>query len=84
VVEATTLCNHWAYDHAGEADFTDILLVAQWHAMIGGDRNRRMPSVKEIPAFGRLGLQSASPELSLKIVETANAAIEQSGVTLHA
>jgi len=84
VVDATTLCNHWGYDHAGEADFTDILMVAQWHAMIGGDRNRRMPTVKEIPAFDRLGLQSASPELSLKIVETANNAIGRAGVRLHA
>lgn len=82
VVDAATMSNHWGYDHAGEADYTDVLLVAQWHAMIGGPRNRRIPPIEEIPAFRRLGLQAASPELSLKIVEAANSAIDRTDMLL--
>ena len=84
VVDAATLCNHWAYEQPRDADYTDILLVAQWHAMIGGPRSRRIPSIEEIPAFRRLGLQGASPELSLKIVEAGNNAIDRADQLLDA
>lgn len=77
IVDAAARCNQWGYDHPREADYTDITLVAQWHAKIGGVRGRRIPGFEEIPAFRRLGLQPASPELSLKIVETAEDAIDR-------
>lgn len=82
IVEAATRCNHWEYHHPGVADHTDILLVAQWHAMIGGPRGRRIPGIDEVPAFHRLGLHSASPELSLKIMEAANSAIDHTDALL--
>lgn len=75
IVEAARLCNHWAYDHPGEANYTDIVLVAQWHATIGSKRSRRTPPFEEIPAFRQLGLEKPSPELSLKIVEAAENAV---------
>lgn len=84
VVEATTMCNYWSYDHPGAANYTDVMLVAQWHAMIGGTAKRRMPGIDEIPAFRRLGLDGQSPEVSLKIVETANSAIEEADSLLCA
>ena len=77
IVDAAARCNQWGYDHPREADYTDITLVAQWHAKIGGVRGRRVPGFEEIPAFRRLGLQPATPELSLKIVEAADDAIER-------
>jgi len=77
IVDAAARCNQWGYDHAGEADYTDVILVAQWHAKIGGAGGRRAPAVEQIPAFARLGLQPASPALSLKIVEAADQAIDQ-------
>ncbi len=75
LVDAATLCNHWGYDHNGDADYTDIMLVAQWHATIGNNDRPRTPPVAEIPAFARLGLDSPSPEMSLKIVEAGEHAI---------
>lgn len=77
MVDAATLANHWGYDHGGEADYTDILLVAQWHAMIGDTGLTRPPPLEDIPAFQRLGLASASPETSLKIVEAGNNAVDE-------
>ena len=83
VVEAAALCNHWDYDHPGEPDYTDIVLVAQWHATIGArDRRRPPPPCEDIPAFGRLGLAAASPELSLQIVEAAQEYIERGNALL--
>jgi HD-like signal output (HDOD) protein len=78
VREAATLCNHWEYDHPGDADYTDIVLVAQWHATLGvPDGRRRRPGSDRIPAFRRLGLADASPEVSLRIIEAADNAIER-------
>ena len=71
VVEAAHLCNHWKRDHPGEADYTDILMVAQWHAVAGDERHRQPPPSDEISAFDRLGVRQASPRLSQHIAEAA-------------
>lgn len=84
IVEAATQCNNWLYDHAGGADYTDILLVAQWHALIGTPRHRRIPPIEEIPAFRRLGMHDASPELGLRIVEAGRGAVERAQSALSA
>jgi len=76
IIHAATLCNHWQYEHPGEADYTDLLLVAQWHAMIGDARSRRSPSNEEIPAFARLGLGEPEPEVSIRIVDAGAKALE--------
>ena len=75
-------CNNWSYGHPGDADYTDILLVSQWHAVIGSNRPPKMPSLEEMPAAKKLGLAEPSPKLSLKIVEAADSAIEQADALL--
>jgi HD-like signal output (HDOD) protein len=70
-VEAAHLCNDWRRDHPGEADYIDILLVAQWHAVAGDERHRQPPPAAEISAFDRLGVRQASPRLSQHIAEAA-------------
>lgn len=83
IVEAATHCNQWQRDHAGDADYSDILLVAQWHALIGTPRQRYMPPVDRIPAFRRLGLHDASPEMSLRIVEAGRGSVDQAEAALR-
>ena len=82
IADAAAKCNHWGHEGSGEADYTDIILVAQWHATIGGSHTRRLPAMENIPAFRRLGLHSASPELGIKIMEAANQAIEEADAML--
>ena len=82
VVDAATYSNQWQRDHAGDADYTDILMVAQWHALIGTPRQRNLPPVDEIPAFRRLGLHDASPEMSLTIIEAGRGAVSQAEAAL--
>lgn len=76
LIDAAALTGHWGYDHGGEADYTDILLVAQWHSTFGSHDHARVPPLEEIPAFERLALAAASPETSLKIVEAGNHAVD--------
>ncbi len=42
-----------------------------------------IPPPNEIPAFRKLGLETASPDFSLKIVETANSAIDRTEALLR-
>lgn len=78
IVDAAARCNQWNYaGSSSAAGYTDIVLVAQWHATIGGSRGRWVPAIEDIPAFQRLGLQSATPELGLKIVEAGDQAIKK-------
>ncbi len=71
IVEAAHLCNDWKRDHPGEADYTDVLLVAQWHAVAGDERHRQPPPADEVSAFDRLGVRQTSPRLSQHIAEAA-------------
>jgi HD-like signal output (HDOD) protein len=77
VVDAAARCNQWGYDSQGEANYTDINLVAQWHAIDGDQPRRRKPPIEEIPAFRRLGLRTVPTELATMIDEAAEQAVEQ-------
>jgi HD-like signal output (HDOD) protein len=84
LIEAAALCNNWSYSHPGEANYVDIMLVAQWHAAIGGGRRQRMPRLEEVPAAEKLGLTEPSPKLSIRIVEAADSAVERTDRLLGA
>lgn len=76
VVAATSLCNRWGYDHSGAADYTDILMVAQWYALDVDRSGRRPPLIEEIPAFRRLGLHAPSVETHQRITAAAAGALD--------
>ncbi len=69
-------------DHAGPADYADILLVAERHSVIGQGPDSG-PALDQMPAFRKLGLGSASPQFSLKVVQAARQAMEQAGAMLR-
>ena len=66
MTDAAGHCNNWSYSHAGDADYTDILLVSQWHAVIGSSRPPKMPSLEEMPAAKKLGPGGAITETEPK------------------
>lgn len=78
ICDAASHCDNWDYAHGGDPDYTDILLVARWHARVGGRQPRKQPGIDDIPAFRRLGLAAPSPEVSLRIIEAADTAVERS------
>lgn len=82
VIDAAAMSNNWGYSHPGEADYVDINLVAQWHAAIGDERSHKMPRLEKVPAAEKLGLTEPSPKMSLKIVETAESAVEKADALL--
>lgn len=84
VIDAAAMSNNWGYSHSGDADYTDITLIAQWHAAIGSERTHKMPRLEALPAAEKLGLAEPSPKLSLKIVEAADSAVEKADTLLGA
>lgn len=76
IVEANARCNHWGYEHSGEPDYIDVMLVAQWHASIGQMHSRPLPNRDEVPAFRRLGLHVASTDFLQQLEEAGDRAIE--------
>lgn len=82
LVEATARSRHWGYDHGGDADYSDILLVARWHASLGETSRPRIPPIEDISAFARLGISATTPELHEKIAEAEDNAIERVDQTL--
>ena len=76
LVATASHCNNWGYDHAGEADYTDIVLAAQWHVLrAGGQRQRTPPAAEQVPALRRLGLDRPSAETQAKIGSTIERAL---------
>lgn len=82
VVDATANSDNWGYDHSGEADYTDILLVALWHATLAANTRPRIPPAADIPAFRRLGLDLPGSELGMRVVAAGGSAIERAEALL--
>ncbi len=68
----------WSRDPAPEADYCDIVVVAQLYAnRIGGRTNADDPSVVDIPAFSKLRLGADSEEDRLEILRDAEREIAE-------
>ncbi len=75
---------NWMREHNNRADYADIALIANMHALIGVQHSETLPAIHESPAFKRLGLGDVSPKFSLKILEAARTAIHQTESALAA
>ncbi|MDH3220442.1 MAG: HDOD domain-containing protein [Gammaproteobacteria bacterium] len=49
-------CEDWFRNPADEADLCDLVLIAQYHAMIGSSETTSLPPVPTLPAFAKLGM----------------------------
>lgn len=71
VVSAARDAENWARYHEGQADATDLLIVAQVHeAMIKGSL-AELPPLNDISAIGRVLGDDSSPETSLELLHSA-------------
>ncbi len=75
--------DNWFRDEKKEADYADIIIVANAHSMFGsGDKNLAIPSLVEIPAFQKLGISKLGPQASLEILHEAQEDIRQAAKML--
>ena len=49
-------CEDWFRNPADQPDLCDLVLIAQYHAMIGTPEMKKLPPVPTLPAFAKLGM----------------------------
>jgi HD-like signal output (HDOD) protein len=77
IVTAVREAENWYRNDSEEADYTDILVIAQLHAFLGTAEMTDLPRIDEVPAFNKLALGTLSPRLSLVILDEAKHEIEE-------
>ncbi len=53
-IQVAEQCGNWSRAQAGSADLCDLVLIANYYAMLHGDRNHTLPPVSAIPAMEKL------------------------------
>lgn len=67
--------DHWKREHDGLCDYSDLVIVAKLHTLIGSKEAGELPEVDQIPAFGKLGFNRDGAESSLQILDEARSEI---------
>lgn len=68
----TQEAENWLREHDEEADYADLVIVAQLHTYIGSEEMMTLPTLDQVPALKRLNLGELTPKLSLKILDKAD------------
>jgi HD-like signal output (HDOD) protein len=67
---------NWGREHRGAADFTDVLIVAQFHDRLRRKETEGLPRIEEIPAFTKVLGENASPEKSVAVINQSEALVD--------
>ncbi len=69
IISVASNSENWMYQSEGpSADYVDIVVVAQVHALIGKQAHKQLPPFEDIPAFKKLGDNGLTPEQSQKVL----------------
>lgn len=67
---------NWYRDSGKEADYTDIVMIAQLHSYIGKVDIKKMPKLDELPAYKKLASGNLDADQSINILDQAKDEIE--------
>ncbi|MET0055078.1 MAG: HDOD domain-containing protein, partial [Candidatus Thiodiazotropha sp. 6PLUC10] len=84
LIEVTQEAENWQREIEGEADYADLVIVAQLHSFIGTPQMKDIPTLDQAPSFNRLNLGELTPKLSLKILDKADEKIAHAEAMLMA
>jgi HD-like signal output (HDOD) protein len=84
LIIVTQEAENWLREHDGDADYADLVIVAQLHAYIGTSQMGSLPTLDQVPALHKLNLGELSPKLSLKILDKAEEKIAHAEAMLRA
>jgi HD-like signal output (HDOD) protein len=82
-IVATLECEEWMRDNGANADYCDLVIIAQLHSFVGTDMAMRAPAIHKVPALKRLDLGDLTPRASLKILEEAKDQISEAEALLN-
>ncbi len=66
--EVSAEAENWLREGAPEADYVDVVIVAQIHSYFGTEKSADLPSLLSTPAFLKLGLSKLGPDASLEVL----------------
>ncbi len=75
-VVAALEAEDWMRNQNNTPDYCDLVIIAQLHSFVGTEMVLSAPSLAEVPARIRLGLEDLSPRKSLKILDQAKEHID--------
>jgi HD-like signal output (HDOD) protein len=62
-------CEEWFRNPTDEPDLCDLVLIAQYHAMIGTPQQRSLPPIAALPAFAKLGMGNLAIEQIIEFIK---------------
>ncbi|MDD3518942.1 MAG: HDOD domain-containing protein [Chromatiales bacterium] len=71
LVKVAVEAEDWFRDPSPEADYCDLVLIAQLHSYVGTPAMQHLPRINEVPAFGKLALGKLTPQLSIHLLDDA-------------
>jgi HD-like signal output (HDOD) protein len=77
IILAAEESKNWMRDDAEKPDLADIINIAHLHHYIGTDKQKSVPVIDRVPAFGKMALGKLTPELSINVLQESNKEIEQ-------
>ncbi len=69
-------CENWFRNPGDEPDLCDLVLIAQYHAMIGTPRMNNLPPVPTLPAFAKLGMGNLDVKQIIEFLNRSRAEIQ--------
>ncbi len=66
----------WFRNPADQPDLCDLVLIAQYHAMIGTPAMKKLPPVPTLPAFAKLGMGDLDIEQIIEFLARSRAEIQ--------
>jgi len=75
-------CEEWFRNPSDQPDLCDLVLIAQYHAMIGTPMQSSLPPIAALPAFAKLGMGNLAIEQILEFMKTSRDKIKSIEVHL--
>ena len=77
IIDAVQNRENWQYQHEGEANITNLILVARHMSYLGSEKYEQLPDISNLDSFTKLGLDASDSEQSLEFIQQAQDEINE-------
>jgi len=79
VIDVVRGAHDWYRDSGPKAEYCDVVLLAQLYSFIDTPQMESHPAIDAVPAFTKFSLGRLGPKMTLRVLEAAQADIEEIG-----
>ncbi len=77
LAQAARMADEWQYDSGPQADYADLVILAQLHSYMKAGKGAHYPQMEHLPAFAKLAPDTLSPQASLKVIDEAKGEVAE-------